>query len=144
MIVRRIFGECFALVCAVMLGLAAGAVWLLPTAFLHRPLPWLALPAGWLLGIAMRQWVHGNRWNAALLAAFATVVAGAYIRVLIALVNLAAMVGYGLMQAAHTAGLSMLLEFARFGTSASDVAWTMAGALVAIATAVRISGRRSG
>src|SRR5215471_9678178 len=124
MIVRQVLGECFALICAVMLGLAAGAVWLLPTAFLHRPLPWLALPAGWLLGVAMRQWVHGNRWHAALLAAFATVVAGAYIRILIALVNLAAMMGYGLMQAARTAGLSMLLEFARFGTSASDIAWT--------------------
>jgi vitamin B12 transport system permease protein len=142
MTMRQFLGECFALSCAVMLGLAAGAIWLLPTAFLHRPLPWLALPAGWLLGVAMRRWVHPNQWNAALLAALATVLADAYIRVLIALVNLAATMGYGPVQTARTAGPRMLLDFARLATTASDVAWAAAGVIVAVATAMRVYARR--
>ncbi|HET7329854.1 hypothetical protein [Dyella sp.] len=137
MTVRQIVGECFALCCAVMLGLAAGAVWLLPSVFFHRPLPWLAVPAGWLLGIAMRQWVHGKKWNAALLAALATLIASAYLRVLIAAVNLAAMMGYGLVHAMRTAGASMLLDFARFGTGKLDIAWAVAGMVVAAITALR-------
>ena len=60
MTVRQIVGECFALCCAVMLGLAAGAVWLLPSVFFQLPLRWLAIPAGWLLGTARRQSVHGR------------------------------------------------------------------------------------
>src|SRR5580698_5900228 len=55
MMLRRLFGECFAFFCAIMLGLAAGAVWLVPTVLLRRPLPELALPVGWLLAIAIRQ-----------------------------------------------------------------------------------------
>lgn len=137
MTARQIVGECFALCCAVMLGLAAGAVWLLPSVFFHRPLPWLAVPAGWLLGIAMRQWVHGRKWNAALLASLATAVASAYLRVLIAAVNLAAMMGYGLVHAMRTAGSSMLLDFARFGTGKLDIAWAVVGMIVAAVTALR-------
>ena len=137
MIVRKIVGECFALCCAVMLGLAAGALWLLPTVFFHRPLPWLVVPAGWLLGIAIRQWVHSNRRNAALLAALATLVASAYIHVLIATVNIAAMMGYGLVDAMRTAGPSMLLEFARLSLGRFDVAWALAGIVVAAVSAMR-------
>lgn len=134
---RKIVGECFALLCAVMLGLAAGALWLLPSVYLHRPLPWLAVPAGWLLAIAMRQWVHSKRWNAALLAALATVLASAYIHVLIASVNIAAMMGYGLVDAMRTAGPSMLLDLARISVSTLDIAWAVVGAIVAMVTALR-------
>jgi len=145
MSMRQIIGECFALCCAIMLGLAAGAVWLLPTVFFHRPLPWLALPAGWLLAQAICQWVHGRKWNAALLAALATLVAGAYIRVLATAVTLSAMTGYGLVETMRTAGASMLLDFVRFASSGRDAAWTAAGMAVAIATAWRTSApRRSG
>lgn len=137
MMVRKIVGECFALLCAVMLGLAAGAVWLLPTVFFHRPLPWLAIPTGWLLAIAMRQWVHSRKWNAALLAALATMIASAYIRVLITTVNIAAMMGYGLVNTMRTAGLSMLLDFAHLATSKADLAWMVAGVVVAVVVAMR-------
>lgn len=137
MMVRKIVSECFALLCAVMLGLAAGAIWLLPTVFFHRPLPWLAIPAGWLLAIAMRQWVHSRKWNAALLAALATVIASAYIRVLITTVNIAAMMGYGLVNTMRTAGLSMLLDFAHLATSKADLAWMVAGVVVAVVVAMR-------
>jgi vitamin B12 transport system permease protein len=137
MSLRKIVGECFALCCAVMLGLAAGAVWLLPIVFFHRPLPWLAVPVGWLLALAMRQWVHGNRWNAAVLAGLASAIAGAYIRVLVAAVNISAMMGYALGQTMRIAGVSMLLDFARFATGKLDVAWAVAGVAVAVLTALR-------
>ncbi|GLQ88834.1 hypothetical protein [Dyella flagellata] len=137
MTLRQIVGECFALFCSLMLGLAAGAVWLLPTVFLHRPLPWLAVLAGWLLGVAIRQWVHGKKWNAALLAALATVVASVYCRVLITTVNISAMTDYGLLDAARTAGLPMLLDFMRLATSKLDIAWAAVGVVVAVVTAMR-------
>lgn len=137
MTVRQIVGECFALCCAVMLGLAAGAVWLVPTAYLHRPLPWFAVPAGWLLGIAIRQWVHNKKWNAALLAVLATVVASVYIRVLITAANISAMTDYGLVDAARIAGLSMLLDFTRLAVSKLDIAWSLVGVIVAAVTAMR-------
>jgi hypothetical protein len=131
MTVRQIVGECFALLCAVMLGLAAGAIWLLPTVFLHRPLPWLAIPVGWLLAAAVRQWVHGRGWRAALLAAIATVVASIYIHVLLVAVTISSMLDYGLIDALRTAGPSMLLDFARLSISPQDMAWAAAGIVVA-------------
>jgi hypothetical protein len=137
MIVRQIVGECFALLCAVMLGLAAGAIWLLPTVYLQRPLPWLAVPAGWLLAVAIRQWVQGRRWHAALLAALATVIASVYIRVLISAVNISAMMGYGLIDSMHTAGLSMLLDFARISMRPLDIGWAIAGVAAALISALR-------
>lgn len=137
MIVRQIVGECFALFCTVMLGLAAGAVWLVPTAYLHRPLPWLAVPAGWVLAMAIRQWVHERRWHAALLAALATAIASVYIHVLISAVNISVMMGYGLVDAMRTAGWSMLLDFARISMRPLDMGWTLAGVVVAIFSALR-------
>ena len=134
---HQIIGECFALCCAVMLGLAAGAIWLVPTVFLHRPLPWLAVLAGWLLAKAMRKWVHTKKWNAVVLSALAVVVASVYIRVLTITVDLAAMMGYGLIDALHTAGPSMLLDLARFSTSKQDVVWSVLGMIVAMVTALR-------
>jgi hypothetical protein len=131
MTLRQIVGECFALLCAVMLGLAAGAIWLLPTVFLRRPLPWLAIPAGWMLAAAVRQWVHGRGWRAALLAGIATVVASVYIHVLIAAVNISSMLDYGLIDALRTAGPSMLLDFARLSMNKQDIAWAAAGVIAA-------------
>lgn len=143
MTLRQIVGECFALCCAAMLGLAAGAMWLVLSLLLHRPAPWLGLLAGWLLGIAIRHWVHGQKGNAALLAAFAALVASAYLRVLMAAVDIAAMMGYRLIDAMRTAGLSTLLDFARIGASRRDIAWALASAAVAAVTAIRASKVRS-
>jgi len=139
MTVRQIIGEGFALCCAIMLGLAAGAVWLLPAVHFQRPLPWLAVPAGWLLAIAIRQWVHAKRWNAAWLAAFATLVACTYSHVLTVAVNLSAALGYGLIEVIRTAGLSMLLDLAHLAAGRVDVAWAVVGIAVAAATALRHS-----
>jgi hypothetical protein len=137
MTVRQIVGECFALFCAVMLGLAGGAVWLLPTVLLRQPLPWLAVLVGWLLAIAIRKWVHARRWHSALLAVLATLIASIYIHMLISAVNISTMMGYGLLDSMRTAGLSMLLDVARIGMSPSDIVWTAAGLIAAVIPALR-------
>ena len=49
MSVRNVLLFVFALFSAAMLGLAAGAVWMVVTLYLRHPLPWLALPIGALL-----------------------------------------------------------------------------------------------
>ncbi|QAU23399.1 hypothetical protein EO087_04900 [Dyella sp. M7H15-1] len=141
MIARQIVGECFALFCAAMLGLAAGAIWLLPTIYLQRPLPWLAVPVGWLLAIAVRQWVHGRRWHAAWLAAVATAIASVYVHVLISAVNISIMMGYGLIDAMRTAGWPMLLDFARISMRPVDIGWAIAGVIAAIIGALRMPRR---
>jgi vitamin B12 transport system permease protein len=140
MTVRQLIGECFALFCAVMLGLAAGAIWLLPTLFLHRQMPWMALPVGWLLANAICQWVHKRAWNAALLASIATVVAMLYVHVLGAAMTLWEMTsGYGLIGVIRTAGISMLLDLARFGVDSRDIGWCAAGIIVAVLVSLRLS-----
>jgi hypothetical protein len=141
MMLRRVLGECFALFCAVMLGLAAGAVWLVPTVFLRQSLPWLALPIGWLLAVAIRQWVHGGKWSAVLLASVATVVACAYLQILTVATDLSAMMGYGLIDAMRAAGSSMLWDLARVGLGPRDIAWCVAGVIVAAITAARSKPR---
>jgi hypothetical protein len=142
MMLRRVFGECFALFCAIMLGLAAGAVWLVPTVLLRRPLPELALPAGWVLALAIRQWVHGGKWNAVFLAGVATMVACAYIRVLTVATDISAMMGYGLVDVMHTAGSSMLFALARISLTPRDIFWDIVGILVATVISLRSAARK--
>jgi hypothetical protein len=140
MSLRQVISECFALFCAVMLGLAAGAVWLLPTLLLHREMPWLAAPIGWLLAHAICQWVHKRAWNAAFLAAIATVAATIYVHVLHAATMLWEVTsGYGLFGVIHTAGISMLLFFARIGANSLDIAWCVCGIVVAAVVSLRLS-----
>lgn len=134
---RRVLGEFFALFCAVMLGLAGGALWLVPTVMLRQTLSELALLVGWLLALAVRQWVHAGKWNALLLAWVATAVACAYVRVLTAAAHLSAMMGYGLVDVMRTAGLSMLLDLARMGLTPRDLLWDIAGIVVATIVVLR-------
>jgi hypothetical protein len=143
MMLRRVLGEGFALFCAIMLGLAAGALWLVPTVLLRRPLPELALVIGWLLALAIRQWVHAGKWNAALLAAMATIAACAYIRVLTVASDISAMMGYGLVEVMRTAGSSMLFALARLGLTTGELVWDIVGILVAVAVSLRNAPRRA-
>jgi hypothetical protein len=143
MMLRRLFGECFAFFCAIMLGLAAGAVWLVPTVLLRRPLPELALPVGWLLAIAIRQWVHAGKWNAVVLAGMATIVACAYIRVLTVATDISAMMGYGLVEVMRTAGSSMLFALARLSLTTGELVWDIVGVLVAAAISLHNAPRRA-
>lgn len=131
------FSLLFALVSALMLGLAAGALWMVPTLYSQRPLPWLALPVGWLLGKAIRHWVRPAGNNAAILAAFATFSAVLYVNVLMAAARIAGLMGLGLVDSLRTAGLPMLVQLAELSCSPTDDVWFLAGMGLAAFTALR-------
>ncbi|MGC1330936.1 hypothetical protein, partial [Pseudomonas sp.] len=96
---RNLFVNVFALFSTAMLGLAAGAIWMVATLYLRQPLPWLALPVGALLAWAIRQGVRVPGPGAAVLAAFATLLAAVYVNVLIAAATIAGDLGMGLVDA---------------------------------------------
>jgi vitamin B12 transport system permease protein len=133
----RLMSLLFAAFSAAMLGLAAGAVWMLPTMALQRPLPALALVAGWLLALAVQAWVRPAGRVAAALAAGATVLAAIYVEALTAAARIAGAMGIGLLDALREAGPSMLLALARLAMRPTDLAFTLAGALLAAWVAAR-------
>lgn len=128
---RRVASAAFALFSAAMLGLAAGAVWMLPTMQLQRPLAWLALPVGWLLALAVRAWIRPPGAMAATAAAMATVLAAVYVTVLTAGARVAGLLGIGLLQAMRESGAGMLLQLTRLSLSPVQLCWFAAGALLA-------------
>lgn len=135
---RSLISALFGVFCAAMLGLAAGAVWMLLAVSLGRTMPWLALPAGWLLAAAMRHWISpGQRMAAAALAAAATLLAAFYLSLLIAAARIAGSLGIGLLDALRTAGPGMLVMLARLGTPTTAIAWFFAGAVLAALAALR-------
>lgn len=140
---RALFSALFALVSAVMLGLAFGAVWMLPTLFFSHVLPWLALPIGWVLGRMMRGWVRPEPRGAALLAALATVLAAAYVCALTAAARIAGLMGMGLVEAMRTAGAGLLWDLARLNVAPIDLAWFVAGTLLSAWVAWRTVPRRA-
>jgi vitamin B12 transport system permease protein len=125
--IRAVFSFVFALVSALMLGLAAGAMWMVPTLYSQHALPWFALPVGWVLGKAIRHWVRPAGNNAAVLAAFATFIAVLYVNVLMAAAGIAGLMGLGLVDSLRSAGLPMLLQLAELGCSPMDDVWFLAG-----------------
>ncbi|HET6804033.1 MAG TPA: hypothetical protein VFH59_01145 [Frateuria sp.] len=127
----RLIPLLFAAFSAAMLGLAAGAVWMLPTMALQRPLPALALVVGALLALAVRSWVRPAGRVAAALAAGATVLAAVYVELLTAAARIAGSMGIGLLDALRAAGLAMLLALAQLAVRPTDVVFTLAGALLA-------------
>lgn len=139
---RTILLLVFALFVAVMLGLAAGATWMVITLYLGHPLPWLALPFGALLAWTIRNGVRAPGRFAALLAAFATALAAVYVNMLIAAVQIAGNMGMGLVEALHTAGIGMLWQLARLALSPADLGWTVLGTLLAAWLARRAPRKR--
>jgi vitamin B12 transport system permease protein len=139
--IRAVFSLLFALVSALMLGMAAGAVWMVPTLYSRHPLPWLALPIGWLLGKAVRHWVRSNGRDAAILAALATFTAALYVNLLTAAARIAGLMGLGLVDSMRTAGFRLLLQLADIGSTPSDLAWFVAGIAIAAVAAWHV-GRR--
>ena len=127
----RLIPLTFAAFSAAMLGLAAGAMWMLPTMALRRPLPVLALLVGWLLALAIRAWVRRAGRVAAALAAGATMLAAVYVDVLTAAARIAGSMGIGLLDSLREAGLAMLLGLARLALQPVDVVFALAGALLA-------------
>ena len=135
--IRAVFSLLFALASALMLGLAAGAMWMVPTLYSQRPLPWLALLVGWLLGKAIRHWVRPAGSNAAILAAAATFTAVLYVNLLMAAARIAGLMGLGLVDSMRTAGFPLLLQLAELGCSPTDDIWFVAGMGIAAFTALR-------
>ncbi|PWK87526.1 vitamin B12 transport system permease protein [Fulvimonas soli] len=129
---------------AAVLALAAGAVWMVPVMLARHGLPWLALPAGLLLGVAMRRWIHPAGVAAAVLAAAATLVATLYVGALTAAAKIAGLMGLGLLEAMRQAGPGMLLELGRHALSPGDAAWLGAGMLAAALAAARRPRRARG
>ncbi|WP_430390996.1 hypothetical protein [Dyella sp. 20L07] len=138
---RLAFSWAFALISAVMLGLAAGAAWMVPTLYLQRPLPWLALLIGWLLGKAMRNWVRPAGVGSALLAALATLFAALYVNLLTAGARIAGLMGLGLVDSLRTAGVGLLLQLAELGSNPVDDVWYVIGMGLAAVAAGRLVHR---
>ncbi|MET0331036.1 MAG: hypothetical protein ABW154_06350 [Dyella sp.] len=120
---------------ASMLGLAAGAVWMVPTMLHGAALPWLALPLGWLLGLAIRHWVGRAGLPAAVLASYALLLAALYLRCLAVGANLAGMTGIGLTDALRQAGPNLLVQLAWMAMAPTERGIYLLGATLAAATA---------
>jgi hypothetical protein len=128
---RSIFGLVFGVFIAAMLGLAAGALWMVVTLYQRQPMPWLALPIAVILAWAIRNGVRRPGNGAALLAALATLLASIYVSMLIAAARIAGSMGLGLIDTLQTAGAGMLWQLARIGLSVSEGVWTVLAVLLA-------------
>jgi hypothetical protein len=134
---RNLFVNAFALFSAVMLGLAAGAIWMVATLYLRQPLPWLALPIGALLAWTIRLGVRPPGPGAALLAALATALAAIYVCVLVAAANIAGDMGLGLIDALRTSGAGMLWQLAHLALTPVNAGWFIAGCVLSAMIALR-------
>ena len=137
----RLRGYLFGLLCAVMFGFAAGAVWMVPSMMFGRALPALVLPAGWLLGVVTRRWLRFDGLAGGALAAIATLLAAFYTACLVAAANIAGMMGIGFGEAISDAGPAMLADLARLAQTPSDLLLYIAGALLSTLVAWPL-GRR--
>lgn len=121
----------FALFSAAMLGLAAGAAWMVVALYSRHPLPWLAVPIGVALAWVIRAGVRRPGIGAMLLAAGATGLSAIYVNLLIAGVKVAGSMGLDLIEALRTAGIGMLWQLARMGLTPADFIWTLLAMLLA-------------
>lgn len=121
----------FAMFSALMLGLAAGAVWMVLALYSRHPLPWLVVPIGVLLAWTIRGAVQRAGLGAMLLAAAATALAAIYVNMLFAGVSIAGNMGLGIVDALRTAGIGMLWQLARMAMTPTDILWTLFAMLLA-------------
>jgi vitamin B12 transport system permease protein len=121
----------FALFSAAMLGLAAGAAWMVVALYSRHPLPWLAVPIGVALAWVIRAGVRQPGTGAMLLAAGATGLSAIYVNLLIAGVKVAGSMGLDLIEAMRTAGIGMLWQLARMGLTPANFIWTLLAMLLA-------------
>jgi hypothetical protein len=128
---RSVLGLFFSIFIAAMLGLPAGALWMVATLYQRHPLPWLALPIAVVLAWAIRHSVRKPGNGAAVLAALATLLASIYVSMLIAAAQIAGSMGLGLIDTLQTAGAGMLWQLARIGFSVFEGVWMIAAVLLA-------------
>ena len=121
----------FAMFSALMLGLAAGAVWMVLALYSRHPLPWLVVPIGVLLAWTIRGAVQRAGLGAMLLAAAATALAAIYVNMLFAGAMIAGNMGLGIVDALRTAGIGMLWQLAHMAITPADILWTSFGMLLA-------------
>jgi vitamin B12 transport system permease protein len=121
----------FALFSAAMLGLAAGAAWMVVALYSRHPLPWLAVPIGVALAWVIRAGVRQPGTGAMLLAVGATGLSALYVNLLIAGVKIAGNLGLDLIEALRTAGFAMLWQLARMGLTPADLIWTAVAMVLA-------------
>jgi len=141
MMLGRVAAAVLAWLSASMLALAGGAVWMVPIVLRGAALPWLALPLGWLLGLAIRRWVRRPGRLAAALAGYALLLAAFYLRCLLVAATLAGMMGIGLADALRQAGPGLLAQLAWQGLAPAELLIYLLGALLAAATAWRGAAR---
>ena len=132
------FSFAFATFSSAMLGLAAGAIWTVVSLYMRQAVPWLALPLGAGLAWAIRQSVRPPGKAAAFLAGLATGLAAIYTALLLAGLQIAGLMGMGLVSALHTAGFAMLWQLAQIATGPTDLAWFA----LAIAVAAWLAWRK--
>jgi hypothetical protein len=140
--VRELAQRLFGLFIAAMLGLAAGALWMVATLYVRHPAPWLALLAGALLAWTIRGTVSPPGAQAALLASLATLLAAIYVNLLLAGLQIAGNMGMSLPSAMRTAGLGMLWQMAQMGIGAADIGWAVLAAVLAAWLAWRAPRKR--
>lgn len=126
---RAALSFAFSLVSSIMLALAFGALWMLPTAYLQMRLPWLAWPVGALLGWAVARW-SAPRTGAPVMAALVTLIAAAYVSVLTVTAALAGNMDMGLVETMQVAGGGMLASLTWLALTPGQMAWFASGALI--------------
>lgn len=130
---RRLLTAVSALLSTLMLGLAAGVIWLVATLYFHQPPAWYAPIVGALLAWALRVTTRAPGVTCAVVAVLATLLAALCVNVALVGMELAGNMGLTLRDALHSAGGRMLWELVRLGLSASAVAWYGAGVILAAA-----------
>lgn len=121
------------LLAGVLLSMLGACAWVVFILYLHQRLPWMAWPLGVALGWTFAR---GDRPGALMhaagaTAALATLLATLWVALLVAVATIAGSMGFGLMAAAHTAGLAMLLSLVWMGQSTPTIAWALSGAVLA-------------
>ncbi|HVC16036.1 MAG TPA: hypothetical protein VNE18_01915, partial [Rhodanobacter sp.] len=134
---RSLLKAAFAVFSAAMLGLAAGALWMVATLYLRQLLPWLIVPIGALLAWTIRRVVLRPGIGAAALATLATTLATLYMNLLLAATRIAGEMGMGLIDALRTAGAGMLWQLARLALTPVAAGWFVTGIVLAAAIAAR-------
>jgi hypothetical protein len=128
---------------AIMMALAAGALWLLLILAIPRlhAETWLALPLAVVLGPLIRGWIIDDAWPAALLAALAMLLSAFYMRALLVASDLAGSFGMDFMQALRHAGAGMLVHLAWLSVTPGAMAIYIAAAILAGTLAGRVRPR---